>query len=236
MTSERCLIFVGDIHGELKKLIWKTSNQYELSHVDLIICGDFGVGFGRENSITHLYNSVKNKLESYDINIYAIRGNHDDPKYFDGKHNFERLKFLEDYKIIELSGVTILPIGGAVSIDQEDRKKYNEKMKRFGSSKRSWWPDEAVSRINLKELPSKVDIVVSHCAPISFTPMFFRDSSIDPNIWESIMNDRNYLEEVKSNISYKYWIFGHYHKSTSGSFGDSLYRCLDILEFFEFKN
>lgn len=235
MNSDRLLIFVGDIHGELKKLIWKTSNQYSLSKVDIVVCGDFGVGFGNKNSMNVLYNSVRKRLEKYDINIYTIRGNHDNPEYFDGKHNFERLKFLEDYKTIEISGVTIFPIGGAVSIDQEDRKKFNNKMEKYGSSKRSWWPEERVTKVDFKRFPSKVDVVVSHCAPISFTPIFSRDSSIDSNIWKDILEDRNYLEEVKNNINYKYWIFGHYHKSSSGSFGNSIYRCLDILEFFEFK-
>ena len=235
MEDDKYLIFVGDIHGNLRELIWNITIQHRLKNVDLVICGDFGVGFGRPKSIEHLYNRVKNKLDKFNITVYTIRGNHDNPSFFDGKHNFERLIFLEDYKPVEIQGLKILPIGGAVSIDQEWRENYNKRMEKYGSQKRSWWSDEVIKKIDFKELPSKVDIIVSHCAPISFTPIFSRTNDIDLDIWKKILNERNYLEKIKNEVNYKYWIFGHYHKSTSGNFGDKLYRCLDIMELFEFR-
>lgn len=233
--DDKIFILVGDIHGSLRELVWKITNQYKLRNVDVLICGDFGVGFGRPGSIENLYNRIKHKLEAFNLTIYTIRGNHDNPIYFDGKHNFERLIFLEDYKTVEILGLKILPIGGAVSIDQEVRIKYNERMERYGSAKRSWWPDEEVKEIDFKELPTKVDLIVSHCAPISFTPIFTRTEDIKLDIWLKILKERNYLEKVKNEVNFKYWFFGHYHKSTSGNFGDRLYRCLDIMEFYEFR-
>lgn len=233
--KDRLLIFVGDIHGKLRELIWKVVEQYKLKNVDLVVLGDFGVGFGKSNSMYHLYKRVENKLIKNDIMIYTIRGNHDNPDYFDGNHNFERLIFLEDYKLINISGITIYPIGGATSIDRTFRKKYNEKMEKYGSSKRCWWENESVKKIDFKDLSYKTDIVISHSSPISFTPLSIRTDDIEIDVWKDILNERNYLEEIKNEINYKYWFFGHYHESTSGNFGNSMYRCLDIMEFLNFN-
>lgn len=228
------IIFVGDVHGDIRELVWRTINQHNLKNVNLIILGDFGVGFGRKNYMSQLYSKISPKLEKYNITIYVVRGNHDNPEYFDSNHNFDRIKFLEDYKVFELNGFKFLPIGGAISLDQDWRKEYNKKMEKYGSSKRVWWKNELVKEVSIDSLPSNVDIIISHCAPISFEPIFVRndwDKDIDLNIWEGILRERNYLEKVKSNILFKYWLFGHYHKSVSGNSGNILYRGLDIMEF-----
>ena len=82
--SDRFIGFCGDIHGELKKLVWLLVEKYKLSNGSVIVAGDFGAGFGRPRSMEVLYNSVRKKLEKADIMIYVVRGNHDDPSSFDG--------------------------------------------------------------------------------------------------------------------------------------------------------
>lgn len=230
------LVFVGDIHGELKELVWRAIYQYKLKDTNIVVLGDFGVGFNKPAYIEQLYKKLEPKLLKNNLTIYTIRGNHDDPIYFDGKHDFDRLIFLKDYIPVEISGSKILPIGGAVSIDQKLRKVFNEKMEKYGSSKRSWWPDEGVTKISEKELPSSVDIIISHCAPISFEPIYIRndfDRDLILDTWMKILDERNYLEKtVKNNVRFKYWFFGHYHRSVSGNYGDMLYRGLDIMEFY----
>ena len=230
MEEKRMLVFSGDIHGNLKSIIWKVSIQYWLRNVDLIIAGDFGVGFGSPGSTDILYNSVKDRLEKYDINIYVVRGNHDDPSYFDGKHDYPRLKFLEDHKIYELCGKKIYPIGGAHSVDRKRRIEENQIYKGYGSSRRCWWENESPKK-EYKNLPDKVDIVVSHEAPISFEPVIVRETE-DLQLWEDILDARNYLNHVLNNVNVSWWIHGHYHKSSSGNYGDVKYRGLDIEELF----
>lgn len=236
-NNDKLLLITADPHGELRELVWKIVDQHKLRSVNLIVCGDLGVGFGRPKSIDHLYSRIEKKLEKNDLTIYSIRGNHDNPKYFDGEHDFERLKFLKDYKTVEINGLKILPIGGAVSIDQAGRKSYNSKMEKNHSAKRSWWPDEVVKELTDEEfklLPSRVDLVISHCAPISFLPVFSRTDNIELEVWRGILKERNYLEKIKNNLWFRYWFFGHYHQSVSGNFGDSLYRGLSIMELYEF--
>lgn len=233
MENNRKLVFCGDIHGELETLVWNIIYRYSLTDSDVIILGDFGVGFGK--SFETDYSKVEDRLKKNNIILYAVRGNHDDPKWFDGEHNFENLKFLKDYDLIEIQGKLILPVGGATSLDRKERIEVNSKYERFGSSKRVWWPDESILRVNPKSLPGKVDIVVSHQAPLTFEPVLLRTSDISDDIYEDILSERKYLDIVRSTCIPSQWFYGHHHKSFSG-FQDSLsWRCLGIHELFEYN-
>ena len=97
--SERQLWICGDIHGELSALVRNAINR-GISCADILVVGDFGAGFGRPNSMNVAYGKVHATLEKNDICIHTIRGNHDNPLFFDGLHNFERLHFLQDHRIL----------------------------------------------------------------------------------------------------------------------------------------
>lgn len=232
MTESLELIFCGDIHGELRKLVWSLVYSKKLSNINVICLGDFGMGFGKPRYFDLLYQKISNRLEKNNITIYALRGNHDDPTYFDGNHDYPRLKFIKDYEVFELSGLRILPIGGASSVDRNWRVKFNEKMKNLGSSKRSWWKEERPIQVSTKQLPNKVDIIISHEAPLSFEPVIVRESGLDEDIYNNILEDRHYLDSILKEVVAKYWFHGHYHRSTSGSYGDLLYRGLNINELY----
>lgn len=227
-SEERFLGFCGDIHGELKKLVWLLTEKYKLYNGSIIVAGDFGVGFGRPGSLDVMYQGVSEKLEKHDITIYVVRGNHDNPEYFDGQHDRSRLKFLEDHKVYTIEGKEIYPIGGAVSIDRNDRIQANEECEKYGSRKRCWWPGEKPT-YKTENLPDRVDYIVSHEAPLSFDPVIVRKTE-DLSIWEDIVESRKYLNFVLGEINCSRWFHGHYHFSTSGAYGDILYRGLDIEE------
>ena len=64
-------------------------------------------------------NAVLRKINSV---LYCIRGNHDDPSYFnDNIINKSNVKLIKDYSIISVGDKNILCIGGAVSIDRKYR-------------------------------------------------------------------------------------------------------------------
>lgn len=236
MEKEKNLFICGDIHGRLKELVWNASEKYKLEDCNIIVAGDFGVGFGKPGSMNALYDRVRGKLEKHNINILAIRGNHDDPSYFTGEKDYEHLKFLPDYKVLEISGRKILPIGGAVSIDQEIRIKENKKQEHYDTEhpKKYWWPGEDVKRLtNFNSLPRKVDIIISHEAPLSFPPVFLRGTDWTYELYEKILNSRQYLDEILGYVNTDYWFYGHYHKHESGSLGKLMYRCLEPLELYD---
>lgn len=250
MRNERQLWICGDIHGEISGLVRKAVNR-GISCADILVVGDFGAGFGRPKSMDVAYGKVRAALEKNDICIYTIRGNHDDPAFFDGKHDFERLHFLPDHCIIELCGKRIYPVGGAVSADidmvdplsRKSRRMINDSLIKFGSSKRVWWPDEAPTQIVYGsapsagsgtlasiEIPEGIDIVVSHEAPLLFEPSLMQADHVRDETWLKIVESRKYMDYVLQIVNPTLWFYGHYHCHYEGNFQNTLYRCLDIAE------
>lgn len=240
MRNERQLWICGDIHGEISGLVRKAVNR-GISCADILVVGDFGAGFGRPKSMDVAYGKVRAALEKNDICIYTIRGNHDDPAFFDGLHDFEWLHFLPDHCIIELCSKRIYPVGGAVSADidmvdplsRKSRRMINDSLIKFGSSKRVWWTDEVPSTGSVgspTELPETADIVVSHEAPLSFEPPLMRADHVRDETWLKIVESRKYLDYVLQTVKPTLWFYGHYHCHFEGSYQNTLYRCLDIAE------
>ena len=236
MCSERQLWICGDIHGELSGLVRNSVNR-GISCADILVVGDFGAGFGRPKSMDVAYGKVRAALEKNDICIYTIRGNHDDPAFFDGLHDFERLHFLPDHRIVELCGKRIYPIGGGVSADidfvdpliRKSRRMINDTLIRMGSSKRIWWHDEAPVPI-VESFPTAVDIVASHEAPLSFAPPLVRADYVRDESWMKIVESRKYLDYVLQIVKPTLWFYGHYHCCYEGNYQKTHYRCLDIAE------
>ncbi len=193
MEEDRLLLVCGDIHGALKTLVYNIKEQKKLSQVDVIVAGDFGVGFGGPNSMDSLHAHILPSLVEKDINIYAVRGNHDDPQWFDGKHNMERLFFLEDHKVHEIAGI----------IEKKE------------------------------DLPIKVDIIITHEAPINFDPVPMRPEDVTYETWQKVLSGRTYLSYLTSEIKVRRWYYGHHHHHYGGSYGDILYTGLDIMELCE---
>ena len=48
-----------------------------------------------------------------------------------------------------------------------------------------------------------VDYVITHCAPTSIALQFSRHNVAD--------HLTDFLQEIKDNAQYHYWLFGHYH-------------------------
>ena len=223
------IVFSGDIHGKLETLVWSVVERYKITCASIIVLGDFGVGFGRPHSMDDLYEKVRRRLEKYDITIYTIRGNHDDPSWFDGNHNYDRLIFLEDYKVLTIEGAKILPIGGAISIDRDYRIKMNSKEERVGSKKRYYWEGEDVTKVDIKSLPKSIDIVISHEAPSAFF-IPCKDDNIHRDIKKDILESREYLSKVLNKLNPSTWLFGHYHITKSDICGITMWTCLGELE------
>ena len=53
------------------------------------------------------------------------------------------------------------------------------------------------------------DFVFTHTCPISFQPTDLFLSGINQSLVDNTME--NWLEQVKSNINWRVWCFGHYH-------------------------
>lgn len=227
------LCIVGDIHGEFRELVWNIT-QKGLKDTAFIVAGDFGLGFYKRGYYDTVYLKIKDRLSKNGNCILGVRGNHDNPEYFDPESeelfiDYPEFKALPDYTRLYWGDREILVIGGATSVDKTWRIKEESK-----SGNKLWWENERplkdLSRINLKE-----DIIISHECPLCLGPVLVRDNMMDLDTYHNILEDRKYFDKVIKESRPNNYYFGHYHKSSSGNWGDTLWRGLDINEIIEVR-
>lgn len=212
------LLFVGDLHG-VYTTIFNLLNNGNIENTIFIPCGDFGVGFGGDEEKILL--KLNRRLQKKNNKIFVIRGNHDNPSYFNpNKSKYSNITFLEDYTVLTITvgcnvPLNILSIGGATSIDRTSRTKDF-----------SWWSDELFiydeDKLNeiLKTIKS-IDIVCTHTAPSIAYPHMFSNrvsewSVKDKTLKTDLLNERWLVNNVYLKLKeygLKKWYYGHYHES-----------------------
>jgi len=219
------MYLLGDIHGDFNTISYFAQKNVEKEPTTLIQVGDFGAGFHKDftDHMEHL-NTI---LNEFNVTLYAIRGNHDDPKFFDGTYNWSNIKLLPDYTVTVIEGKRILFIGGATSIDRLQR-----------IPERSWWEGEIfnldVDKLSLYE---GIDIVVTHTAPkfaypIGFNHLVMSFAAYDPTLLEDLTNERQALaiayETLKEKNKIKKWFYGHFHTTEKTEHEDTIFHVLGI--------
>lgn len=117
------VVVCGDIHGEFRTLVNKLCNQYRMEDTLLIVAGDCGFGFEKPGYYEQMYNRVVGRLRKANNWVVFVRGNHDDPSYFnEEKISHRRWRTVPDYSVISACGHAILCVGGAISIDRSYRR------------------------------------------------------------------------------------------------------------------
>lgn len=191
-------LFVGDIHSNVNHLI-KLGNTFKEHTVVQI--GDFGIG--RVNT-----EFVKKELPA---NVKFFVGNHDNRQLAKTIPNC-----LGDFG--EFEGKFFF-VSGAYSIDQADRTEGV-----------SWWRDEELTYAQGQEAleqweESKVDVLVTHDVPQSFTEGYFL-------IYDRCLT-RNLLEGMIQVRKPKLLISGHHHKHIFMNVNGIEWRSLNIHEVLE---
>ena len=243
--NAKSVIVCGDIHGEFNAVIYKLCIQYQMRDTVLIVAGDCGFGFDKPGYYDNVFNHNSSRLSKANNWVVMVRGNHDDPSYFNEERiSHRRFRTIPDYSVLQACGHNILCIGGAVSIDRDYRKKHDSRSLRSGVA--SYWADEMpfynekVLNDISKEL--KIDTVVTHTAP-SFCELISKDGLTDwavsdPDLLSDCTKERetmdciyNYLKSAGHPVSH--WYYGHFHQSWNSEIDGILFSLLDIMEFKE---
>lgn len=208
MENIKDIYFTGDIHGNFEPFVY-CIGQRGLYNSAVIVAGDIGMGFYKHNYYIDTFKYINKKLIKRNIHLYFIRGNHDNPDYFNNTpediKEFSNIHLVQDYTVLHINTYNILCVGGATSVD-----------KKFRTKDIDWWEFENVlpyQKLNCKN----IDIVVTHCAPIFCPPKYERISWMDDELDAKAREDRRllaqlYFDLIKENKP-KYWFYGHYHKS-----------------------
>lgn len=229
-TNKSGLVLLGDIHGD-----WQVIEDFCKNYSDFCILqvGDFGIGFKHKLKEQHKLEKLSQVLTDSNNELYVIRGNHDDPRYFTGVKDRERPKviLLQDYSTLRFQNTVIQTIGGAISIDRSTRE-----------IDRSYWLDEEVRFY--PDRVQKVDVLVTHSAPGVFpltkgdaNPAVKHFISLEArqggSLDQDIKQEQKIIQELSDLSQCRVHYFGHFHKALTHFEAGRKYVCLDINEFKE---
>lgn len=111
------IVVSGDIHGDFNLLVNKICVQYQMRNTLVIVAGDCGFGFDKRGYYDNMVKRNAKRMNDANNWIVFIRGNHDNPAYFDGK-SFKHKRFIAipDYSVINACNHSILCVGGAYQL------------------------------------------------------------------------------------------------------------------------
>lgn len=203
-------LVTGDTHGDMSRFdtIDYSPNP---GMINIIILGDSGCNYygGKEDA------DIKNKLNKTRANFYLVRGNHEErPENVSGmiktydetvdgmvylQYEYPHIKYLMDGGIYNINGLKTLVIGGAYSVDKYYRLAMGYK----------WFSEEQLTSDEMAAITEKVkgqkfDLVLTHTCPLDWKPtdLFLKEVDQSMEIW---------LNDLKNEIDWKIWLFGHYH-------------------------
>ena len=105
----KSIVVSGDIHGEFTQLVFKCCVQYGMTDTLIIVAGDCGFGFEREGYYEGVYKRCSARLSKANNWLLFVRGNHDNPAYFNLKPiKHRRWMTLPDYSVVKACGHTML--------------------------------------------------------------------------------------------------------------------------------
>ena len=251
------IVISGDIHGDFNLLVNKICVQYQMRDTLVIVAGDCGFGFeniGYYNNIVKRNTKRMNECNNW---IVFIRGNHDNPAYFDGKSfMYNRFMAVPDYAILNACGHTILSVGGAISIDRKYRQDAWEQYKlkhRIQKSddlfaKNYYWSNEnpTIQFSILERISAEcvIDTVVTHTAP-SFCELQNKNGLCcyaydDNSLINDVTEERAIMDKIYNMLKHQkhpinHWCYGHFHQSWHASIKGTLFKMLDIMELYEIR-
>lgn len=203
-------------------------NKYNITDSLLIQVGDFGLGFNKVSELEQLTN-INDILKRTNNELYVIRGNHDNPSYFNGEYIRDNIKLLKDYTVID----NILFIGGAISVDRLMRIKNV-----------SYWEDEKLVYNDIVKTLTNIEYVITHSCPSfvnklsdkEFFRLFCNNEAETNKLMNDCLEERNTLtqiyNELKSkNNNIRKWYYGHFHNDTCEFIDNTEFQCLDECDY-----
>ena len=218
------IIYIGDTHGDLN-FIYGVIHKYPACNI--IQLGDFGIGF-KGMMESEQYALLETTLRNTYTNLYIIRGNHDNPKYFNGDFMEGPIKLVPDYTVLELEGKRIFCLGGGISIDRSYR-----------TLNVSYWKDEKIlyDKERLQKI-EKIDYVASHSAPDFCKPKGVNSDIVnqwcfwDKTLRQELIEERHLIAKIFYSLNERNkirgWFYGHFHLTDTTIKDKVLFKALGI--------
>lgn len=213
------VLFVGDTH--CNSSVWTQIADVAVGHGCELIwqVGDFGYQF------PEVYiRAVQTAADTARVPVMWIRGNHDNRDTIRTLSAGQQagpvalwptvapdVLYVPDGTVVDVAGVRVLGVGGAVSIDQDRRVPYV-----------SWWPDETISPADIAAAAAAgpVDVVVAHDAPYGCDPLegMLEDTGISDRLLRASASNRKAVAAIVDRAAPRLVVHGHYHHRYDGRY------------------
>lgn len=241
------VVVSGDIHGDFTQLVYKCCVQYGMTDTLIVVVGDCGFGFERPGYYEALYNKCSKRLSKANNWLAFIRGNHDNPAYFNLQPiRHKRWMTLPDYSVVEACGHTILCVGGATSVDRMWRisdKNFHPPNPEEPLVPNVYWRDESPffdkEKLAIIDESCAIDAVITHTSP-SFCELSshqgLHDWALrDEDLLDDVKHERKVMDSLYTHLRerkhpLRHWCYGHFHQSWHAEIDGVLFNMLDIME------
>lgn len=212
----------------------------------IIVSGNCGIGMKSKKYYEDTFAELDKVLAANNSYIFFVRGNNDDPSYFEDKTiDFEHVKTLPDYSVVVLKNYNCLCIGGSVSIDKEWKLSQE---KQFGI--KMYWENEApiFDEKKLDEILNEFNIscVVTSTAPTFVYPgtnSFKRSKwfSNDKAILKEFNKERKTIDKIYEKImdcEHKpyLWFYGRFKLQQTSKINDIMFVSLTQYQTMQISN
>lgn len=249
ILNDNPIVLWGDTHHNWLNFIHLLEDK-QFENTNFIQVGDFGVGLYSWETDNFLLTEMSKELQKTNCCLYIIRGNHDNPTWFKGKHSHwqPQIYFLEDYTVLSQGNKNILCVGGAVSIDRSVRN-HNDRKRIFEENfNPSWFKNEIfvfdeAALTEIVNVAPTIDVVVTHTRPSIFPPFVLNhtvhhyartDSKLLVDLAaETVLVQKVYDFLMDNDKRPSKWFYGHFHCSEVYDFDGCIGNVLGIDEFKE---
>lgn len=216
----------------------KSAPSLDMSYNDsvIIVSGNCGIGSKSMEYYHEKFEKLNKILSDNNTFVLFVRGNNDNPSIFNNREiDFEHVKTLPDYSVVQLKTFNCLCIGGSVSIDKEWKMSQENT---FG--KKLFWEGEApfYDEDTLDEILKKfqIDCVVTSTSP-SFsypgTNAFKRSKWFngDKTVLDNFTSERKILDKIYEKINDSetkpyFWFYGRFKMGHNDKINDIVFNSL----------
>ena len=213
MSATDKVMIAGDWHGDTRWAVCIIKLAARMGLKKIVQCGDFGVWTHMAEGVTYL-DAMNEAARRFGIKVYFLGGNHENWDHIESWMAFNprtwaghvivrsHILYIPDGLVWKWSGKSFMGVGGAVSVDRDQRI--------LGES---WWAQEQVDESLIWEIEqarTNADFLFTHDCPTN-APFQSRWKP-DP---QSQMH-RQLMDRLGKAVKPALWFHGHMHEKYDG--------------------